>query len=161
MGISLAEDVGKLLQHPALAQAALLDASRVVRAALVEVLQMKKDTNEGGGEEEEEDLAKLLASKLHLDKKDSSKSATNSKEDKARRTAGKKLLRVWHKLRFFLQWSLGFTSLSGSSENENKDREWESLRAEYLAALKEQQDAVAGAGMMGKQKKEKEKMVVL
>jgi hypothetical protein len=147
MGLAIAQDVTLLLEYRIKTQAALLDAGRMVRAALQEVVM------EEGGEEkqqqqqqqQEDDEIRLLTTMVEAlscaaGKEEGTKRRKGSKE---RRQAGRRLLRLWHKLHFFLQWSF-------RDGEEEREEEWRGLRIEFGKALHEHQEVVASRGGQGR-----------
>jgi uncharacterized membrane protein YkoI len=145
MGLALAQDVTLLLAHRVKIQAALLDARRMVQAALAEVLmeereikqlkqQQRQQQQQQGREKEEEDEIRLLTTMVEaLSRADGKKGG--SKRRKERRHAGKRLLRLWHKLRFFFHWAC--------RDEEEREEELRALRIEFARALHEHQEVVA------------------
>jgi len=146
MGLELAQDVTLLLEYRVKAQAALLDAGRMVRAALKEVVMeeggegRQQQQQQQQQQEEDDELRRLTpmveALSCAAGKEGESKRRKGSKE---RRQAGRRLLRLWHKLNFFLQWSC-------RDGGEEREEEWRSLRIEFDKALHEHQEVVASRG---------------
>ncbi len=127
MGVALAQDVAAVLAHRVRAQAALLDAGRLVHAALRQVL------GERDKEEKREETAAHLANKLEAL---TVQAGGEKGSGKQQRHAGKKLLRTWHKLRFFLHWAM-------QADQDDDDDEWQGLQVAFGHALQEHQ-AVLG-----------------
>lgn len=133
MGVALAQDVAAVLTHRVRAQAALLDAARLVHAALWEVLGESDDERE-----KEEETAAHLADKLEALTVKASGGGEKS-SSKQQRHAGKNLLRTWHKLRFFLHWAMQV----------DDDVEWQGLQAAFGHALQDHQAVVGNRRSAG------------
>lgn len=137
MGLAAGRDVVLLLEHKVKTQAALVDACRLMRAALREALAQGAPKEEIEGQEKpggEVDELHSLTEKLR--QLASGKTAEDlGKEGRAKaRHGGKRWLRAWHKLRFFLEWSC---SWDGEHHEDGQEVVGRAFRTKFEQALHE------------------------